>query len=209
MIPTTNMSDAVFEMIAGKETVYSVFARLVKDRILYLRGEVNQMIADVLVAQMMFLNSRDTQTPITLYINSPGGVVTDGLAIFDMMQYIDAPVNTVGTGQCCSMGSFLLSAGTGERVVMPNCRLMYHQVSGGAQGNIQDMDIQLEESKRLNDKLITYLSNFTGGKVTPDKMKELTKRDKWMDHKEAIEMGFVDKIAERINDKSKSKSKNK
>lgn len=202
----TGMTDAIVETVAGRETVYSVYARLVKERILYMRGEVNQNVADTIAAQMMYLNSQSTTDPITLYINSPGGVVTDGLVMFDMMRYIKAPVHTVGTGMCASMGAFLLSAGD-YRVAMPNCRIMYHKISGGAQGNVQDVEIQLDEMVKINKKLNDFIASFSSGKLSPEQMSDLTKRDKYMTPDEAINYGLLDKVLPYDSNKSKAKTK--
>jgi len=183
----------VVEQTSKGERSYDIYSRLLKDRIIMLSGEVNDAVAASIVAQLLFLEADDPSKDIYLYINSPGGVVTAGMSMFDTMNYIKPDVCTICVGQAASMGAFLLAAGTkGKRYSLPNSRIMIHQPSGGAQGQSTDIQIQAQEIQRLKDSLNQHLADFTGQDV---KQIELdTERDNFMSANEAKEYGLVDKV---------------
>lgn len=185
----------VIEQTGRGERSYDIYSRLLKDRIIMLSGEVNDAVASTVVAQLLFLEADDPEKDIFLYINSPGGVVTAGMSMFDTMNYIKPDVCTICIGQAASMGAFLLSAGTkGKRFSLPNSRIMIHQPSGGAQGQSTDIQIQAKEIQRLKDSLNELLAKHTGQDV---KQIELdTERDNFMSADEALEYGLVDKVIE-------------
>jgi ATP-dependent Clp protease protease subunit len=183
----------VVEQSGRGERSYDIYSRLLKDRIIMLSGEVNDAVATSIVAQMLFLEADDPEKDIYFYINSPGGVVTAGMSIFDTMNYIKPDVSTICIGQAASMGAFLLSAGAKDkRFALPNARIMIHQPSGGAQGQSTDIQIQAQEIQRLKDNLNKLLSKHTGQKVK--KVEEDTERDNFMSASEACEYGLVDKV---------------
>jgi len=183
----------VVEQTSKGERSYDIYSRLLKDRIIMLSGEVNDAVAASIVAQLLFLEADDPSKDIYLYINSPGGVVTAGMSMFDTMNYIKPDVCTICVGQAASMGAFLLAAGAkGKRYSLPNSRIMIHQPSGGAQGQSTDIQIQAQEIQRLKDSLNQHLADFTGQDV---KQIELdTERDNFMSANEAKEYGLVDKV---------------
>jgi ATP-dependent Clp protease protease subunit len=185
----------VVEQTGKGERSYDIYSRLLKDRIVMLSGEVNDAVAATVVAQLLFLEADDPSKDIYLYINSPGGVVTAGLSMFDTMNYIKPDVCTICIGQAASMGAFLLSAGAkGKRYSLPNSRIMIHQPSGGAQGQSTDIQIQAKEIQRLKDSLNQHLANATGQDVK--KVEEDTERDNFMSAVEAMEYGLIDKVIE-------------
>jgi len=185
----------VVEQTSRGERSYDIYSRLLKDRIIMLSGEVNDQVASTVVAQLLFLEADDPEKDIYLYINSPGGVVTAGMSMFDTMNYIKPDVCTICIGQAASMGAFLLSAGAkGKRFSLPNSRIMIHQPSGGAQGQSTDIQIQAKEIQRLKDKLNQLLAKHTGQDVK--KIEEDTERDNFMSAQEALEYGLVDKVIE-------------
>ena len=185
----------VVEQTGKGERSYDIYSRLLKDRIVMLSGEVNDAVAATVVAQLLFLEADDPSKDIYLYINSPGGVVTAGLSMFDTMNYIKPDVCTICIGQAASMGAFLLSAGAkGKRYSLPNSRIMIHQPSGGAQGQSTDIQIQAAEIQRLKDSLNQHLANATGQDVK--KVEADTERDNFMSAIEAKEYGLVDKVIE-------------
>ena len=185
----------VVEQTGKGERSYDIYSRLLKDRIVMLSGEVNDAVAATVVAQLLFLEADDPSKDIYLYINSPGGVVTAGLSMFDTMNYIKPDVCTICIGQAASMGAFLLAAGAkGKRYSLPNSRIMIHQPSGGAQGQSTDIQIQAAEIQRLKDSLNQHLANATGQDVK--KVEEDTERDNFMSAVEAMEYGLVDKVIE-------------
>jgi ATP-dependent Clp protease protease subunit len=185
----------VVEQTGKGERSYDIYSRLLKDRIVMLSGEVNDAVAATVVAQLLFLEADDPSKDIYLYINSPGGVVTAGLSMFDTMNYIKPDVCTICIGQAASMGAFLLAAGAkGKRYSLPNSRIMIHQPSGGAQGQSTDIQIQAAEIQRLKDSLNQHLANATGQDVK--KIEEDTERDNFMSAVEAMEYGLVDKVIE-------------
>ncbi|MEA3497721.1 MAG: ATP-dependent Clp endopeptidase proteolytic subunit ClpP [Campylobacterota bacterium] len=186
----------VVEQTGRGERSYDIYSRLLKDRIIMLSGEVNDQVASTVVAQLLFLEAEDPQKDIYLYINSPGGVVTAGMSMFDTMNYIKPDICTICIGQAASMGAFLLSAGTkGKRFALPHARIMIHQPSGGAQGQSTDIQIQAQEIQRLKDSLNQLLSNHTGQEFS--KVEADTERDNFMSANEAMEYGLVDKVIEK------------
>lgn len=175
------------------ERGYDIYSRLLEDRIIFLGEEVNEHTANVVVAQLLHLANEDSKRDIQLYINSPGGSVSDGLAIYDTMQFISPDVQTIGIGLQASMGAFLLSSGTkGKRFLLPNARVMIHQPSSGTQGKVTDQEISLREAIRLKELLAEVTAKNTGQKL--EKVKADMERDFWMNAKEAVDYGIVDKI---------------
>jgi ATP-dependent Clp protease protease subunit len=183
----------VIEQTGRGERSYDIYSRLLKDRIIMLSGEVNDQVASTVVAQLLFLEAQDPDKDIYFYINSPGGVITSGLSMFDTMNYIKPDIVTICIGQAASMGAFLLACGTkGKRYALPHARIMIHQPSGGAQGQSTDIQIQAQEIQRLKDTLNEILAEQTG--KTPKKIEKDTERDKFMSAKEAVEYGLIDKV---------------
>jgi ATP-dependent Clp protease protease subunit len=186
----------VVEQTGKGERSYDIYSRLLKDRIVMLSGEVNDAVASTVVAQLLFLEADDPVKDIYLYINSPGGVVTAGMSMFDTMNYIKPDVCTICIGQAASMGAFLLAAGTkGKRYSLPNSRIMIHQPSGGAKGQSTDIQIQAKEIQRLKDSLNQHLANATGQNVK--KVEEDTERDNFMSATEAMKYGLIDKVIDK------------
>tara|TARA_B110000046_G_scaffold184477_1_gene223055 strand:- start:480 stop:1064 length:585 start_codon:yes stop_codon:yes gene_type:complete len=183
----------VVEQTGRGERSYDIYSRLLKDRIIMLSGEINDQVASTVVAQLLFLEAEDPEKDIYIYINSPGGVVTSGMSMFDTMNYIKPDICTICIGQAASMGAFLLSAGTkGKRFALPNARIMIHQPSGGAQGQSTDIQIQAREIQRLKDSLNKLLSDHTGQKI--EKVEADTERDNFMSSEEAFAYGIIDKV---------------
>ena len=185
----------VVEQTSRGERSYDIFSRLLNDRIILLNEAVNSASAGVVVAQLLYLEGQDPEKDISLYINSPGGVITDGMAIYDTMQYIKCDVSTICLGMAASMGAFLLAAGTkGKRFALPNSEIMIHQPSGGAQGQATDISIHANHILRVKDKLNQILSERTGQPL--DVVKRDTERDNFMTAQEALEYGLIDKVIE-------------
>ena len=185
----------VVEQTSRGERSFDIFSRLLRERIVFVTGEVEDHMASLIVAQLLFLESENPSKDISMYINSPGGVVTAGLAIHDTMQYIKPRVSTVCIGQACSMGSFLLAAGEpGMRIALPNARIMIHQPSGGARGMASDIEIQAREILRLRQRMNQHYANYTG--KTLAEIEKAVDRDTWLDAAEAKEFGLVDKVFE-------------
>ena len=183
----------VVEKSHDGERAYDIYSRLLRERIIFLGEEVNEHTANIVVAQLLHLAYEDPKKDISLYINSPGGSVTDGLAIYDTMQFIKPDVATYGIGLQASMGAFLLSSGTkGKRHVLPNSRIMIHQPSSGTQGKITDQEIRLRELLRLKDLLTQILTKNTGQKLA--KVRADMERDYWMDAAEAVKYGLADRV---------------
>ena len=183
----------VVEQTGRGERSYDIYSRLLKDRIIMLSGEVNDQVASTIVAQLLFLEAQDPDKDIYFYINSPGGVITSGLAMFDTMNYIKPDIVTICIGQAASMGAFLLSSGTkGKRYALPNARIMIHQPSGGAQGQSTDIQIQAEEIQRLKDSLNEIMADNCG--KTAKELEKDTERDNFMSSAEAVEYGLIDQI---------------
>jgi ATP-dependent Clp protease protease subunit len=189
----------VVEKTARGERSYDIYSRLLKDRIVMLSGEVNDAVASSIVAQFLFLEAEDPEKDIYFYINSPGGVVTAGMAIYDTMNYIRPDVVTICIGQAASMGAFLLSSGEkGKRYALPHARIMIHQPLGGAQGQATDIQIQAEEILRMKAELNSIIAKNTG--QTAKKVEKDTDRDNFMSAKEAQEYGMIDEVLVK-NDK--------
>ncbi|MCR5561945.1 MAG: ATP-dependent Clp protease proteolytic subunit [Desulfovibrio sp.] len=183
----------VIETTGRSERAYDIYSRLLKDRIILLGEEVTDHLAGLVCAQLLFLESQDPEKEIYLYINSPGGSVTSGLAIYDTMRYITAPVSTVCMGQAASMGAFLLAAGEkGSRFALPNSQIMVHQPSGGYSGQATDAEIHVREMLRLKERLNRILSENTG-KPYEDIVKA-TERDNFLTPEEALELGLIDRV---------------
>lgn len=177
------------------ERVYDLFSRLLKDRIVFLRGPFDQGLADVIIAQLLYLESADPDKDIYMYINSPGGELTACFAIYDVMKYIRNDIVTVGIGQCMSAGSFILAAGTkGKRYALPNTEVMIHELSGGASGKFNDMLNRMKFTKKLHDKLAKYYHEHTGQSLA--KIKKDMERDYFMTAEEAKDYGLIDEIHE-------------
>ncbi len=186
----------VIEQTPRGERAYDIYSRLLKDRIILLGFPIDDHIANLVIAQLLFLESEDPDKDIYMYINSPGGVVTSGLAIYDTMNYIKPDVVTICMGQAASMGAFLLSAGTkGKRYALPSARIMIHQPLGGFQGQATDIEIHAKEILRLKKMLNEYLAKHTGQSVK--KIEKDTERDYFMSAYEAKEYGLIDKVIER------------
>lgn len=188
----------VVEKTARGERSYDIYSRLLKDRIIMLGGEIDDAVASSVVAQLLFLEAEDPTKDIYLYINSPGGVVTSGLSIYDTMNYIKCDISTICIGQAASMGAFLLSCGSkGKRYALPNSRIMIHQPLGGAQGQATDIEIQAKEILRIKEMLNQILANNTGQKL--EKIIKDSDRDFFMSAAEAVEYGLIDKVLEKSN----------
>ncbi len=186
----------VIEQTARGERSYDIYSRLLKERIIFLSGAVNDHVSTLICAQLLFLESENPKKDIYLYINSPGGVVTSGLAMYDTMQYIKPDVATVCIGQACSMGSLLLAAGApGKRYSLPNSRVMVHQPSGGAQGQATDIEIQAKEILSLRVRLNDIYVKHTGQKLKT--IEEALERDRFMSAAEAKAFGLIDQIVEK------------
>lgn len=187
----------VVEQEARGERSYDIYSRLLKDRIIMLNGPVEDMMSNLIVAQMLFLESENPDKDINLYINSPGGVITAGMAIYDTMQYIKSDVRTIVIGQACSMGSFLAQAGAaGKRVVLPYSRTMIHQPSGGAGGKQSDIEIQYKEITKMKTMLTDlYVKHNTAGKTYAELETDMD-RDTFMSAQEAVDYGLADKVVE-------------
>ncbi|MDP3908383.1 ATP-dependent Clp endopeptidase proteolytic subunit ClpP [Novosphingobium sp.] len=185
----------VVEQSSRGERSFDIYSRLLRERIIFVTGEVEDHMASVIVAQLLFLESENPSKDISMYINSPGGVVTAGLAIHDTMQYIRPRVSTVCIGQACSMGSFLLAAGEpGMRIALPQARIMIHQPSGGARGMASDIEIQAREILRLRKRLNELYAKYTGKGL--EEIEAAVDRDNWLDANEALAFGLVDKVFE-------------
>ena len=188
----------VVETTSKGERAYDIYSRLLKDRIVMLNGQVEDYSANLIVAQMLFLESEDPDKDILFYINSPGGVVTAGMSIYDTMQFIKPDVTTVVMGQACSMGSFLANAGApGKRLMLPNARHMIHQPSGGASGQASDIEIRYKEIQNIKETLTKlYVKHNTKGKTYEDFDRDMD-RDKFMSAEQALDYGLIDKIVEK------------
>ena len=188
----------VIEQSGQGDRAFDIYSRLLRERIIFLGTDVNDQVADALVAQMLFLEADDPEKDIQLYINSPGGSVTAGLAIYDTMQQVSPDVVTICYGLAASMGAFLLSGGTkGKRLALPNSRIMIHQPLGGAQGQAVEIEIQAKEILYLKETLNTLLAEHTGQNI--EKISEDTDRDHFLSPKEAVEYGLIDKVVSGLN----------
>lgn len=192
LIPT------VIEKTPMGERVYDIYSRLLKERIIFLGAPISDVVANAVIAQMLFLDSQDKKSDIKLYLNTPGGMVTAGLAIYDTIQHVSAPVSTICVGIAASMGAVLLSAGTaGKRFILPNAEIMLHQVMGGAEGQASDIKIRAEQILKIKDKLNKILAKHTGQKI--NKIEHDTDRDFYLSAEEAVKYGLVDKIIKSKN----------
>ena len=189
------LTPIVIEQTSKGERSYDIFSRLLKDRIIMLEGPIGEHTASILCAQLLFLESQDASKDITLYINSPGGLVTAGMAIYDTMQYVRSDIQTIVVGQACSMGSLLASAGTkGKRFMLPHARHMIHQPLGGASGQASDIQIRANEIIRIKKELTeAYVKHNTKGK-TYEEFESAMDRDNFMTAQEALDFGLVDEI---------------
>jgi ATP-dependent Clp protease protease subunit len=186
----------VIEKTGRGERSYDIYSRLLKDRIVMLSGEIHDEVASSIVAQMLFLEAEDPEKDIYFYINSPGGVITSGMSIYDTMNYIKPDVTTICIGQAASMGAFLLSCGAkGKRFALPNARVMIHQPLGGAQGQATDIEIQAKEILRIKEIINQILASNTGQKIS--KIAQDTERDFFMSAEEAAQYGLIDKVLQK------------
>ena len=187
----------VLEQTSRGERSYDIYSRLLRDRVILLEGEVHDQMANLIVAQLLFLESEDSSKDIQLYVNSPGGSVTAGLAIYDTMQFIKPDISTIVMGQACSMGSLLAQAGAqGKRYILPNARHMIHQPSGGARGQATDMMIQVQEIMLIKRNLTRIYEKHNSAGKTFDELMNDMERDHFMSAVEAVQYGLVDKIIE-------------
>lgn len=194
--PRSYLVPTVIEQSPQGERAFDIYSRLLKERVIFLGEEVNEHTANLVVAQLLHLAYEDPEKDIKFYINSPGGAVYDGLAIYDTMQYIKPDIQTIGIGLQASMGAFLLSSGTkGKRFVLPNSTVMIHQPSAGTQGKVTDMEISLKEGIKLKELTASILAKNTGQKLS--KVKNDMERDYWMSAKEAVTYGIVDEIIQQ------------
>ena len=183
----------VVEQTGRGERSYDIYSRLLKDRIVFLGGQISDEVSNLITAQLLFLESEDPEREINMYINSPGGSVTAGLAIYDTMQFVKPPVSTLCVGQAASMGALLLAAGSkGKRYALPHARIMIHQLSGGFEGQAADIDIQAREALRLRDVTTLILSQHTGQNLK--KLEKDTDRDNFLSAQQALEYGLIDEV---------------
>jgi ATP-dependent Clp protease protease subunit len=198
----------VVEQSARGERAYDIYSRLLKDRIIFLGDAIHDDMANTIIAQLLFLESEDPDKEVSVYINSPGGSVTAGLAIYDTMQYIKPDVATICMGQCASMGALLLAAGTkGKRYALPHSRVMIHQPMGGVQGQATDIDIQAKEILKIKETVHQILVEHTGQSIK--KIRQDTERDFFMSGEEAMKYGIVDRIIKKREIISESETKGK
>jgi ATP-dependent Clp protease protease subunit len=203
-----NLVPMVVEQTARGERAYDIYSRLLKDRLIFVVGPIDDFMANIVVAQMLFLESENPEKEINLYINSPGGVVTAGLAIYDTMQFIKPEVSTICTGQAASMGAVLLASGAhGKRYCLPHARVMIHQPLGGVQGQASDMEIHVRETLGVRDRLNKILAKHTGQSV--EKIKQDTDRDNFLSGTDAVEYGLIDKVLEKRGETAPASSADK
>jgi len=196
---TGSLIPMVVEQSSRGERSFDIYSRLLRERIIFVTGQVEDHMASVIVAQLLFLESENPSKDISMYINSPGGVVTAGLSIYDTMQYIKPKVSTICIGQACSMGSFLLAAGEpGHRYALPSARIMIHQPSGGAQGMASDIEIQAREILRIRARMNSLYAKFTGKPV--EEIETAMDRDNFLEAEEALKFGLIDKVIDRRAD---------
>ena len=197
LIPT------VIEKSGNKERAYDIYSRLLKERIIFLGGAVDGNKANTIIAQLLFLESQDSDKDIKLYINSPGGEVTSGLAIYDTMQYVNCDVSTIGVGMAASLGALLLCGGeAGKRLILPHSEVLLHQVMGGAKGQAIEIEISAQHIMKMRKRINRILADHTGQDIK--KIREDTDRDFYLDAEEAVDYGRVDKIIETKQDVEKS-----
>ena len=196
----------VVEQSSRGERAYDIYSRLLKERIIFVGGPIDDEVSNVIIAQLLFLQSEDGNKEIFMYLNSPGGVVTAGLAIYDTMQYLSAPISTICIGQAASFGALLLSAGEkGKRYALPNARIMIHQPLGGAQGQATDIEIQTQEILRIKKLLNEIMAKHTGQSLA--KIEKDTDRDFYMGPAEAVKYGLIDEVISSIKGSSKPAKK--
>lgn len=189
----------IIERSSRGERSYDIFSRLLMDRIVFMGAPISDDVANIIIAQLLFLEADNDERDVYLYINSPGGIVSAGMAIYDTMQFMKAPVNTICMGMAASMGSFLLAAGTkGKRASLPHARIMMHQPSGGTQGSAADIEIQAREIIYLRQKLNELYAAHTG--QTTEKIEQDIDRDRFMSAEEAVEYGIIDKVIQHKTD---------
>jgi ATP-dependent Clp protease protease subunit len=194
-IRSSGLVPMVVEQTARGERSYDIYSRLLKERVIFMVGQVEDHMANLVVAQLLFLEAENPDKDINLYINSPGGSVSAGLSIYDTMQFIKPDVSTMVIGQACSMGAFLLTAGTkGKRYALPNARTMIHQPSGGAQGQASDIHIQAQEILKTRSRLNEIMAQHTG--KTAEEIAVDTERDNFMSAQESVEYGLIDEVLE-------------
>lgn len=192
----------VIEQTARGERQYDIYSRLLLDRIVFLGTQVNDTVANLLIAQMLFLEQSNPEDPIHFYINSPGGSVYAGLGIYDIMQHVSCPIYTYCVGMAASMGSLLLTAGeAGHRHSLPHSRIMIHQPLGGARGQCSDIQIQANEIQTLKDQLNGIYMNHSGVEMTRERIEKATDRDNYLSPTQAIELGLIDKVIEKNSKK--------
>ena len=192
----------VIEQTGRGERAYDIYSRLLKDRIIFIGGEIEDDMANLVIAQLLFLQNENAEAPISIYVNSPGGVITAGMAIYDTVQFVGCPVATYCLGQAASMAAVLLAAGTkGRRFVLPNSRILIHQPMGGARGTATDIHIQAEEILRVRARLNEILSRHTGQPLA--KIEEDVDRDRFMSAEEAVAYGIADQIIQSLPKKAK------
>jgi len=188
----------VVEQSSRGERSYDLYSRLMKERVIFFSGEVEPNMCNIAVAQLLFLEAESPDQPISMYINSPGGSVYDGLAVYDVMQYIKCPVHTYVTGMACSMGSFIAQAGeAGHRYLLPRAITMIHQPSSGTRGKVSDMKIDYLESERIKTEMTELYVKHNSKGVTYDQFVQLMDRDKWLTAPQALELGLADKIVDK------------
>ncbi|MDR5617333.1 ATP-dependent Clp endopeptidase proteolytic subunit ClpP [Arsenophonus sp.] len=193
LAPHMALVPMVIEQTSCGERSYDIYSRLLKERIIFLTGQVEDHMANLVVAQMLFLEAENPDKDIHLYINSPGGVITAGMSIYDTMQFIKPDVSTICMGQACSMGAFLLTAGTkGKRYCLPNSRVMIHQPLGGFQGQASDIEIHAKEILKIKSRMNELMAKHTGKKIK--EIENDTERDRFLSAEEAVSYGLVDKI---------------
>jgi len=192
---TNNLIPMVVEQSSRGERAYDIYSRLLKERIIFLTGPIDDNVASLICAQLLFLESENPKKEISFYINSPGGIVWSGLAIYDTMQYISPDIMTICIGQAASAGSLLLTAGSKYmRFSLPNSRIMVHQPSGGYQGQVTDIEIHTNEIKKTKERLNEIYSQHTGRKI--NEIQKIMERDRYFSSEEAVEFGLIDKIVE-------------
>ena len=191
-----NLVPIVVEQTSRGERSYDIYSRLLKERVIFIVGEIEDHMANLVIAQMLFLESENPDKDIALYINSPGGLVTAGLAIYDTMQFIKPEISTICVGQAASMGAVLLAGGTkGKRFALPHSRIMIHQPLGGAQGQASDMEIHVREILKARERLNVILANHTGQPI--ERIKQDTDRDNFMGGSDAVTYGLIDKVLDK------------
>lgn len=194
-----SMVPMVIEQTSHGERGYDIYSRMLKERIIYMFEEVTEHLASSMIAQLQFLEAEDPGKEIRIYINSPGGSVYDGFAIYDAIQSISSPVSTICTGLAASMGAFLLAAGSqGRRKALPHSRIMIHQVSSGSRGTATDLKIHLEETLALKEELNRVLHSHTNNKVSFETLVDMMERDKWLSAQNALDLGLIDAIIKPV-----------